>query len=106
MTVVVWPLREYQTPCILRTSTRVESLRGPVTLGDLPPTRHRPKERHQGPVQPGGDSCRCRKRAGPARKTERLDGEAVASALNFTMCEGKWGVSPAGFLSLRAGSFA
>lgn len=99
MTVEALALSEkYQTPCILRTTTRVNHCRGPVTLGDLsvdasPPKGTFTKDPFNLVVIPAVGR---KLRLALLERLERLEGETTASALNYPVGEGKWGVITSG----------
>jgi len=99
MTVEALALSEkYQTPCILRTTTRVNHCRGPVTLGDLPVDASPPKGTFtKDPFNLVVIPAVGRKlRLALLERLERLEGETTASALNYPVGEGKWGIITSG----------
>jgi len=99
MTVEALALSEkYHTPCILRTTTRVNHCRGPVTLGDLPVTTSPPqgtftKDPFNLVVIPAVGR---KLRLALLERLERLEGETTSSALNYPVGEGKWGIITSG----------
>ena len=113
MTIEALALSEkYQIPCMLRTTTRVNHCRGPVTLAELP--GHKPESSPplakggRGGFQPQGTFTKDpfnlvvipmvgrKLRLALLEKLSRLEAEAEASPLNFTVGEGKWGVITSG----------
>ena len=113
MTIEALALSEkYQIPCMLRTTTRVNHCRGPVTLGELPAycSEASPSlaKGDQGGFQTIGTFTKDpfnlvvipavgrKLRLALLEKLTRLQTEAAASPLNFTVGEGKWGVITSG----------
>ncbi len=99
MTVEALALSEkYQTPCILRTTTRVNHCRGPVTLGELPVDTSPPKGTFtKDPFNLVVIPAVGRKlRLALIERLERLEGETTSSALNYLVGEGKWGIITSG----------
>jgi indolepyruvate ferredoxin oxidoreductase, alpha subunit len=113
MTIEALALSEkYQIPCMLRTTTRVNHCRGPVTLGELPALGSEASppyaEEGQGGFQTMGTFTKDpfnlvvipavgrKLRLALLEKLTRLQAEAEASPLNFTVGEGKWGVITSG----------
>jgi len=106
MTLEALALSEkYQIPCMLRTTTRVNHCRGPVTLGDF----NIPfKNEGQGGFQTRGAFNKDpfnlvlipmvgrKLRLALLDKFPRLQAEAEQSYLNFTVGIGKWGVITSG----------
>ena len=87
---------KYGTPCILRTTTRVNHCRGPVAFGDIKgeaPTAKFEKDPFNMVVVP---MVGRKLRVALLDKVSRLREEADRSPLNFTVGEGKWGVVASG----------
>ena len=113
MTIEALALSEkYQIPCMLRTTTRVNHCRGPVPLGELPAHLSKASppfaKGGQGGFQAEGTFTKDpfnlvvipavgrKLRLALLEKLARLQAEAEASPLNFTVGEGKWGVITSG----------
>lgn len=93
MTVSALELSEkYQIPCILRTTTRVNHCRGPVTLGTIPtevPAAEFTKDPFNLVVVP---MVGRKLHLALLEKQPKLQREAEQSPFNFTTGEGKWGI--------------
>jgi indolepyruvate ferredoxin oxidoreductase alpha subunit len=107
MTIEALRLSEaYQIPCMLRTTTRVNHCRGPVTFGDLP-ARPVSEAGETGSPSQGAfkkdpfnlvviPAVGRKLRLALLEKGLRLQREAERSPLNFTVGSGKWGVITSG----------
>lgn len=87
---------EYRIPCILRTTTRVNHCRGPVTFGDLPskaPAAVFKKDPFNLVVVP---MVGRKLRLALLDKLKKLQDASEHSSLNFTEGSGKWGVVTSG----------
>jgi len=97
MTLAALEISEkYQIPCMLRTTTRVNHCRGPVTLGNLP--TESPKGTFQkDPFNLVVIPMVGRKlRLVQLEKMEKLQEEAEKSPLNVVEGRGKWGIITSG----------
>lgn len=86
----------FQIPCMLRTTTRVNHCRGPVTLGDLPsdaPSGEFKKDPFNLVVIP---MVGRKLRLALLEKVAKLQEEADRSPFNFTEGQGKWGIITSG----------
>ncbi|MFP5212698.1 MAG: indolepyruvate ferredoxin oxidoreductase subunit alpha [Acidobacteriota bacterium] len=97
MTVQALALSEkFQIPCILRTTTRVNHCRGPVTLGDIPAEGSKgtfKKDPFNLVVIP---MVGRKLRLALLDKLARMQEEAEKSPLNFTVGQGKFGIITSG----------
>lgn len=97
MTLEALDLSEkYQIPCMLRTTTRVNHCRGPVSLGNLPSHAHKAnftKDPFNLVVVP---MVGRKLRVALLEKVARLQAEAERSPLNETVGQGKWGIVTSG----------
>jgi indolepyruvate ferredoxin oxidoreductase alpha subunit len=91
---------KYHIPCLLRTTTRVNHCRGPVSLGKLPEQAPLPsfqKDPFNLVVVP---MVGRKLRLVLLEKQEKLQAEAERSALNWVTGDGKWGVVTSGVSAL------
>lgn len=97
MTLEALELSErHQIPCMLRTTTRVNHCRGPVSLGDLPQEAPRAEFRKD-PFNLVVVPMVGRKlRLALLEKVARLQEEAERSPLNVVSGQGRWGVVTSG----------
>jgi len=97
MTMAALDLSEkYRIPCILRTTTRVNHCRGPVSLGPIPavaPTGKFTKDPFNLVVVP---MVGRKLHLALLEKLPKLQKEAEQSPFNFTSGEGQWGIIASG----------